>query len=72
MERPTLAVIVTVVWGVLALPGPTTRASSSAQIALASLPVLPVAYVLIALVVETAGVFLSGQPMGLHSTVIHQ
>jgi hypothetical protein len=125
VERPTLAVIVTVVWGILALPGllgaalapmffdapgsmnnpvawinalivvsfpvlcflsiagswilwaarknsAPSRLSSSAQFGLACLPLLPVAYVVVALVAETAGVLLSGQPMGLHSTIIHQ
>jgi len=125
VSRPTLAVIVTVVWGVLALPGllaaalspmffdapgsmnnpiawinalivvsfpvlcflsigatwvfwlarkgrPPSRAASSAQVALACLPLLPVAYIVAAMVIETAGVLLSGQPMGLHSTIIKQ
>ncbi|HEX3457042.1 MAG TPA: hypothetical protein VHR97_03725 [Candidatus Baltobacteraceae bacterium] len=125
MSRPTLAIIVTVVWGVFALPrllaaalapmffdapgsmnnplawinalivvsfpvlcllsiGATwlfwfarkgrapSRAASSAQIALACLPLLPIGYVAIAMVLETAGVLLSGQPMGLHSTIIKQ
>ena len=125
MSRPTLAVIVTVVWGVLALPGlvaaalapmffdapgsmnnpaawmnalivvsfpilclvsigatwlfwfarkgrPPSRAASSAQVVLAALPLLPIAYIAVAIVIETAGVFLSGQPMGLHSTIIKQ
>jgi hypothetical protein len=49
-----------------------SRAASSAQIALACLPLLPIGYVAIAMVLETAGVLLSGQPMGLHSTIIKQ
>lgn len=125
MSRPTLAVIVTVVWGVLALPGllaaalapmffdapgsmnnpvawinalivvsfpilcllsigatwlfwfarkgrAPSRAASSAQVVLACLPLLPIGYIVVAMVVETAGVLLSGQPMGLHSTIIKQ
>jgi len=125
MSRPTLAVIVTVVWGVLALPGllaaalapmffdapgsmnnpvawinalivvsfpvlcflsigatwlfwlarkgrPASRAASSAQVVLACLPLLPIGYVVVAMAVETAGALLSGQPMGLHSTIIKQ
>ena len=125
MSRPTLAVIVTVVWGVLALPGlvaaalapmffdapgsmnnpaawlnalivvsfpilcvisigatwlfwlarkgrPPSRAASWAQVVLAGLPLLPIGYVVAAMVVETAGVLLSGQPLGLHSTIIKQ
>ncbi|MGC1379647.1 MAG: hypothetical protein WA814_01345 [Candidatus Baltobacteraceae bacterium] len=43
-----------------------------AQIAVVVLPAIPIAYVVVALVVETIGVLLSGQPMGLHSTIIHQ
>ena len=125
VSRPTLAVIVTVVWGVLALPGllaaalapmffdapgsmnnpvawlnalivvsfpvlcllsigatwlfrfarkrrAPSRAASSAQVVLACLPLLPIGYIVVAMVVETAGVLLSGQPMGLHSTIIKQ
>jgi hypothetical protein len=123
MTRPTVAIIVTVVWGTLALPGllaaalspmffdapgsmnkpiawinalivvsfpilcllsigatwlfwlarknrPPSHAASSAQVALACLPLLPIAYVVAALVIETVSPLLSGQPMGLHSTVI--
>jgi hypothetical protein len=47
-----------------------TRFSSYAQIGMACLPLIPVTYVVAALVVETAGVLMSGQPMGLHSTII--
>jgi len=120
--RPTLAIVVTIVWGVLLLPGllgaalspmffdapgsmdnpaawmnalvvvsfpvlcllsigaswlvwavgksGSTRPSSYAAIAAAGLPLLPVAYVVAAMVVETAGVIASGQPLGLHSTII--
>jgi hypothetical protein len=48
-----------------------SRFSSYVQIGVASLPLIPVTYVVAALVVETAGVILSGQPLGLHSTIIH-
>jgi hypothetical protein len=125
MSRPTLAIIVTVVWGVLALPGllaaalapmffdapgsmnnpvawinalivvsfpilcffsigatwlfwlarkgrSASRVVSSAQVVLACLPLLPIGYVVVAMVVEIAGGLLSGQPMGLHSTIIKQ
>ena len=47
-----------------------TRASSVAIFAAAALPLLPVGYVVIAFAVETIGVMASGQPMGLHSTII--
>jgi hypothetical protein len=47
-----------------------SKASTLASIAVASLPLLPVAYVAVAMAIETIGVIASGQPMGLHSTVI--
>ncbi len=47
-----------------------TRFASYAQVAVAGLPLIPVIYVGAALVVETVGVLLSGQPLGLHSTII--
>jgi hypothetical protein len=47
-----------------------TRAAATAQVAVACLPLLPVAYVFVAMVFGTLGVLLSGQPLGLHSTVI--
>jgi hypothetical protein len=47
-----------------------TRFSSYAQIAVACLPLIPLVYVGAALVIETVGVLLSGQPLGLHSTII--
>jgi len=47
-----------------------SKASTAASIAVAALPLLPVAYVAIAMAVETIGVMASGQPMGLHSTII--
>jgi hypothetical protein len=120
--RPTLAVVATAVWGVLAIPGllgaalspmffdapgsmnnpvawinaaivvsfpllclisiagswvvwalrkrSATKSTAVAQVVVACVPLLPVAYVFVALVVETAGVLLSGQPLGLHSTII--
>ena len=49
-----------------------TRASAVAQIAVAALPLLPIAYVVVALAIETIGVMFSGQPWGLHSTIIKQ
>jgi hypothetical protein len=120
--RPTLVVVVSLVWGILLLPGllgaalspmffdapgsmnnaaawinalivvsfpvlcvlsiagswivwawkkrSATRVSSGAQIAVACLPLLPVLYVAGVLVVGTVGVLFSGQPLGLHSTII--
>jgi hypothetical protein len=120
--RPTLVIAVTVVWGVLLVPGLLGAALSpmffdapgsmdnpaawvnalvvvafpclcilsiagswavwawrkrhparffaGAQIVVALLPLLPVTYVVVAMVVETAGVIASGQPLGLHSTII--
>jgi hypothetical protein len=47
-----------------------TRFFAGAQIVVALLPLLPVTYVLGAMVVETVGVIASGQPLGLHSTII--
>ena len=41
-----------------------------AQLTAASLPLLPVAYAAVALLDGTASVILSGQPLGLHSTII--
>ncbi|HLX26792.1 MAG TPA: hypothetical protein VKR05_07340 [Candidatus Cybelea sp.] len=41
-----------------------------AAIAFALLPVLPIAYVVAAMIFETVGVLMSGQPLGLHSTII--
>jgi hypothetical protein len=122
MPRPTLAVVVTAVWGFLLLPGllgaalspmffdapgsienpaawfnalivvsfpalclvsigaswivwvvrkrRPTRLASYAAVAAAALPLLPIAYFGAALAIETAGVVASGQPLGLHSTII--
>lgn len=120
-RRPTFVIIVTLVWGVLLLPGllgaalspmffdapgsmnnpaawinalivvsfpclcilaiagswlvwslqkrSATRPSSLA-IAAAALPLIPVAYVTVVLIAGTIGVLFSGQPLGLHSTII--
>jgi hypothetical protein len=122
VPRPTLAILVTAIWGALTIPGllgaalspmffdapgsmnnpiawvnalivisfplfcvlsiagswivwsfrkrGPTGFSSGAQIAMACLPLIPVAYVVGALVIGTVGVLVSGQPMGLHSTII--
>jgi hypothetical protein len=47
-----------------------SKASAVTSVAVASLPLLPVAYVVVAMAIETIGVIASGQPMGLHSTII--
>ena len=123
MSRPALAIVTTVIWGVLLIPGligaalsamffdapgsmnnpaawinalivvsfpvlcvvsiagtwivwaawrrrAPTRASGAAQIAVACLPLLPVAYFVGVTAVGTVGILLSGQPLGLHSTII--
>jgi hypothetical protein len=41
-----------------------------ALLALALLPALPIAYVAAAMVIQTVGVLTSGQPLGLHTTII--
>lgn len=121
-SRPILAIVATVVWGVLLLPGllgaalspmffdapgsmnnpvawtsalivvsfpclcilsiagvwimwlayrrRSSRFSSWAQIAAACLPFLPIGYFAAVLVIGTVGVLFSGEPLGLHSTVI--
>ena len=43
---------------------------SVAQVATAALPVLPIAYVAASLAIEMLSVLFSGQPMGLHETII--
>jgi hypothetical protein len=43
-----------------------------AVLALALLPALPIAYVAAVMIVGTIGVLTSGQPLGLHSTIIKQ
>jgi hypothetical protein len=40
------------------------------QLAVACLPLLPIAYIAGAMVIGTIGVLVSGQPLGLHSTII--
>ena len=121
--KPTVAILVTVIWGLLLIPGllgallspmmfdapgsinnpaawanmliivsfpclcilsiiaswivwhrqqrRVTRASSVAQIIAAVLPLIPVAYVVGALVIGTAEVFARHEQPGLHSTIIH-
>lgn len=122
VPAPTLAIVVTAVWGALLLPGllgaalspmffdapgsmnnpaawfnalivvafpflcllsiagswivwlwrkrRPTRRWLGIQIVAACLPLVQILYVVGAMVVETAGVVVSGQPLGLHSTVI--
>lgn len=41
-----------------------------AALAFALLPALPIAYIVAATAIETVGVLFSGQPLGLHSTII--
>jgi hypothetical protein len=43
---------------------------TSAAVVVACVPLLPIAYFGVAMIAETAGVLTSGQPMGLHSTII--
>lgn len=47
-----------------------SRGATMVQFAVAAVPLLPIAYVVVAMLVETIGVMASGQPMGLHSTII--
>ena len=47
-----------------------SRPAALLQVSIAALPLLPVAYVAVAMMIETIGVMASGQPMGLHSTII--
>ena len=120
--QPTLPIIVTVIWGLLLLPGllgallspmmfdapgsmqnpaayinaliivsfpclcivsiiaiwvlwlsykrRPTRFRSNAQIVAALLPLIPVAFVVTALLIEEGRVIASHQPLGLHSTII--
>lgn len=44
--------------------------TSRFAIAVAALPVIPIAYVAVALFAGTIGLLFSGQPLGLHSTII--
>ena len=46
------------------------RARGEALDYLHALPLLPIAYFVAAMAIETAGVIFSGQPLGLHSTII--
>ena len=48
-----------------------SRVLTGAGIAVACLPLLPIAYVTAALAIEMIGAVASGEPLGLHSTVIH-
>ena len=43
---------------------------SRGQLAIVLLPVIPIAYVVILMIAGWIGLLFSGQPMGLHSTVI--
>jgi hypothetical protein len=47
-----------------------TTGTPHVSLAFALLPALPIAYVAIVLIVGTIGVLTSGQPLGLHSTII--
>jgi hypothetical protein len=68
---PVLCIVsIVAVWALWLLHRRAQRRVPYAQIAAACLPMLPVAYVVVAIIVETAGVVLSGQPLGLHSTII--
>jgi hypothetical protein len=68
---PILCIIsIAGVWLLWSLHRRTPRRVPYAQIAAACLPLLPVGYVVVAMIVETAGVIFSGQPLGLHRTVI--
>ncbi len=40
--------------------------------AVAALPLFPIAYVVVALAIETIGVRFSGQPWGPHGTTVRQ
>lgn len=46
------------------------RSRSRLQLGAACLPLIPIVYVAGALVAGTVGALFSGQPLGLHSTVI--
>ena len=47
-----------------------TPLASRAAIAAAALPLLPIAYFVCATAIGTAGVLFSGQPLGLHTTIM--
>jgi hypothetical protein len=68
---PILCIIsIAGVWILWSLHRRAPRRVPYAQIAAACLPLFPVGYVVVAMIVETAGVIFSGQPLGLHSTII--
>jgi heme/copper-type cytochrome/quinol oxidase subunit 2 len=48
----------------------TAAGTPYASWAVALLPALPIAYVAVVMIVGTIGVLTSGQPLGLHSTII--
>lgn len=57
-------------WAVWSVQRHRSPRPSRLAIALAALPLIPVTYVTVALFAGTIGVLLSGQPLGLHSTII--
>ena len=57
-----------IVWSVHR--GRPRRHPAYAALAFALLPTLPIAYVAAAMTIQTVGVLTSGQPLGLHSTII--
>jgi hypothetical protein len=59
-------------WLVWLLMKRSGAARTTLGVAIAALPVLPIAYFVVAMVVETVGVLVSGQPLGLHSTIIQR
>lgn len=68
---PVLCVIsIVAVWALWSMHRSAPRRAPYSQIGAACLPLLPIAYVVVAMIVETAGVVFSGQPLGLHSTII--
>jgi|ERR1700722_6438742 hypothetical protein len=68
---PILCIVsIVAVWMLWSLHRRAPRRVPYAQIAAACLPLLPVGYVAVAMIVEMAGVIFSGQPLGLHSTII--
>ncbi len=68
---PVLCIIsIAAVWALWSVHRRAPRRVPYAQIAAACLPLLPVGYIVVAMIVQTAGVIFSGQPLGLHSTII--
>lgn len=57
-----------IVWSVHR--GTPRRHPAYAALAFALLPALPIAYVAAAMAIQTVGVLTSGQPLGLHTTII--